>query len=627
MSQDPNTLALYDAVQNLITSLEIPHITITQHGNSANTLAGLFRILLFKRLESSIHSFIISLNRLIDKEKKFKVNVKKHGWKQTIARNNDEIISVKDDQELTDYIETMDQDTDDNGNADLSDQDVIDLVDSDLKHIYDFKSRYLDPIISKNKEYEDPKLDQLKKILSSMTRQKILIFTQYADTAEYLNERLQEFAKKNNKILDCIIGDITRDVGNHEIDTEEKIRRFAPKANRALLEDGEEIDILVSTDTLSEGVNLQDSSVIINYDLPWNPMRIVQRVGRVDRIGSSSRTTVFNIIPNKELEAFLSLLEKLESKIKNITDIVGKESYILSENEDLDPKTIGKKLKEVRTSEDYRTYENRVNAQLDLQTDDAHGQKIILLRQKMIEHNMSCSDKRGMVQKQYSKEDSPYSIIQENMEQCTFVLFRVYDKSKNKKIHNLMILKDMISNEYKIIHVDDSKILSLPEMSRGISKMSAKPFELNDHVEDIIKYFEDEKFSEINKKYNKINMIVEGVNATANAQKYVSDHLDHIISSKQKQLDGEISGEILSNTEYCISKLRDHVLHKKDASKLNHWYGSSDIRADVNKLTYPEFVEKTTEYIKNYIIESRGYTTPRRKDDIAYSIVCRGASI
>ena len=614
--------ALYDAVQNLILSLEIPHITLSMLGNSPNSLSGLFRILLFKRLESSIHSFITSLDRLIVKETAFKDNVKKHGWKNTVAQN-DGIESIKEDQEISDYVEEVERGITGDENIDKSNQDVINSVDSDLELIHDFKLKYIDPIILKKGEYEDPKLVQLEKILSSMIKQKILIFTQYADTAEYLNKRLKKFAKNNDKSLDCIIGDKARQVGNYEIDAEEKIKRFAPKANHALLNKGEEIDILVSTDTLSEGVNLQDCSIIINYDLPWNPMRIVQRVGRVDRIGSTSRTTVFNIIPNKELEVFLNLLEKLESKIKNITEIVGKESYILSESEDIDPKTIGKKLKDVRESEDYGSYERRVSGQIDFKTDDGHAQKIILLRQKMIEHNLACSHKS---RQQYELEESPYSIIHENMGQHTFVLFRVYDKSQNEKIYNIMILKDTISGEYEIIQSDDSKILSLPEISNGVSKKTAKPFKLDEHVDDIVKHFKNKELPKITKEYESSKMFVDDTVIVYNAQKYVSDML-YRCSDSQKRLDSEMDDKTIRDLNYCISKLEEHTVNKQDIFKLNHWYGDSDLKTDIRKLETVDFVKKTLRFVDEYLIESRGYTPPRLPENISYSIICRGASI
>ncbi len=92
---------------------------------------------------------------------------------------------------------------------------------------------------------------------------------------------------------------------------------FAPVANERPVPDSEkEIDILINTDVLSEGQNLQDCGIIINYDLTWNPIRLVQCNGRIDRIGSThSEIAIFNMFPENELEALLRLVERLTTRI------------------------------------------------------------------------------------------------------------------------------------------------------------------------------------------------------------------------------------------------------------------------------------------------------------------------
>ena len=381
---------LYNDVQDLIMSLKIPHITRIKHHGAAINLSGLFRILLFKRLESSIHSFIISIDKLLEKEEKFKQDVEKNGLVETILKSNDN--DLEDDMELTDFLDELEKPNNVDSPSIVPDDIAIDEAIFDIEKITEFKNKYSKNILLGDNRYHDPKLTLIKEIINNMSLRKILIFTQYADTAEYLYKSLKKFTAKQNISLDCVMGDHGRPVGNTALDIEQKIDRFAPEANKVLIEPRDEINIMIATDTLSEGVNLQDCSTIINYDLPWNPMRMVQRVGRVDRIGSKSRTTVYNIIPDKELEAFLSLLEKLEDKIKNITSIVGKESYILSEDEELDPKTIGIKLKEARLSTNYAKYENPIDDELHFETNDHHSKTILVLRQKMNELNLACSD-------------------------------------------------------------------------------------------------------------------------------------------------------------------------------------------------------------------------------------------
>lgn len=214
----------------------------------------------------------------------------------------------------------------------------------------------------------DPKLDSLKQIIGnpsfkseklkeipSLNGKKIIIFTQYRDTAYYLYYNLLDWIRneidlhtwlkeKHDKIK---IGLVT---GDTETATKTNyIKRFAPQANngREEVEKFGEIEILISTDALSEGVNLQDADAVINYDLPWNPMTIVQRVGRVNRIGNDKEVYVINFIPSEEIEVIVGVLRKLKEKIKDITMIIGKDVRILSPEEEISIETFGERIKHI----------------------------------------------------------------------------------------------------------------------------------------------------------------------------------------------------------------------------------------------------------------------------------------
>ena len=118
------------------------------------------------------------------------------------------------------------------------------------------------------------------------------------------------------------------------------INRFAPKSSKySIKENEEEIDILISTDVLSEGQNLQDCNILINYDLSWNPVRIIQREGRIDRITTQhDNIYIYNFMPENELEALLNLVDKINKKISYINQTIGTESKILSEDEVINEK-------------------------------------------------------------------------------------------------------------------------------------------------------------------------------------------------------------------------------------------------------------------------------------------------
>ncbi|AKG91652.1 Helicase conserved C-terminal domain/PLD-like domain/SNF2 family N-terminal domain [Geoglobus ahangari] len=212
----------------------------------------------------------------------------------------------------------------------------------------------------------DPKLEALKQLMvkpkymseklgieENLYKKKFIIFTQYKDTAYYLYHNLREWIEREidlhpwlkDKADRIKIGLVTGDT-----DTETKmnyIKRFAPKANSGDEEVRRygEIEILISTDALSEGVNLQDADAVVNFDLPWNPMIIVQRVGRVNRIGNDKDVYVLNFTPSREIEIIVGILSKLKQKIEDITLVVGKESKILSQEEDISVETFGERIK------------------------------------------------------------------------------------------------------------------------------------------------------------------------------------------------------------------------------------------------------------------------------------------
>ena len=184
----------------------------------------------------------------------------------------------------------------------------------------------------------DDKLQRLIRLLQTktLTRQKVLIFTEFADTARYLKQEL-------DKVNICGLAQVDSATKENRARV---IQRFSPYYNgtssAALAEVGqEEIRVLISTDVLSEGLNLQDASHMINYDIHWNPVRLIQRIGRVDRrmdpeieerlvvdrpqvAASRGKVLFWNFLPPDELDDILALYSKVTQKtfthFKNIRD-------------------------------------------------------------------------------------------------------------------------------------------------------------------------------------------------------------------------------------------------------------------------------------------------------------------
>ena len=180
---------------------------------------------------------------------------------------------------------------------------------------------------------DDSKIRSLVKILkdieASKAGTKVLIFSYFSDTISYLQENL---ASKTPHINDSNIGFVSSSTGS---DSERLASRFSPISKKYNLKDGEsELQFLVATDVLSEGQNLQDAGVLINYDLHWNPVRMIQRNGRVNRLGTKFKTVhIHNMRPEKKLDSYLNLVQRLQGKIDMIRNTIGTDTPVLDEPE------------------------------------------------------------------------------------------------------------------------------------------------------------------------------------------------------------------------------------------------------------------------------------------------------
>lgn len=178
--------------------------------------------------------------------------------------------------------------------------------------------------------------DQDDKLQTFLTRlekkpikgRKCLIFTQYADTAVYIYNNLNPGGVK--KDIEIIYG---TDKSKSRV-----VGRFAPKANPEFVfqKEDTEISLLVATDVLAEGLNMQDCDIVLNYDLHWNPVRLIQRFGRIDRIGSEHEVIWgLNFLPETGIERNLGLTAVLQNRIQEIHDTIGEDAAILDKSERL----------------------------------------------------------------------------------------------------------------------------------------------------------------------------------------------------------------------------------------------------------------------------------------------------
>lgn len=299
-------------------------------------LMGFCRTNLFKRLESSGYAFLLSISRHILRNFIF-IHALENHLEVPIGKN---IV-----ENLDNFLEDDDTDREDddttisfilNEKQYLEKADEVyhlfttkyrmrfvwlnyDLVNNDLTRSLIDDARILIKILTLAKEWipeDDRKLNALVSILEEKhPKDKVLIFTQYSDTANYLHG---QFTKRN--------------IDNHAVVTGDSenpthfAQRFSPRSNEKpeITDSPEELRILLTTDVLSEGQNLQDSYIILNYDLPWAIIRLIQRAGRVDRIGQKSEKILcYSFLPEDGLENIIRLRGKLTARIKENSEVVG----------------------------------------------------------------------------------------------------------------------------------------------------------------------------------------------------------------------------------------------------------------------------------------------------------------
>lgn len=185
-----------------------------------------------------------------------------------------------------------------------------------------------------SEDNEDKKLKKfadeiVSQIESGKYGHKVLVFSFFSDTIEYLRDNISNVLNGRIKNFDARAEFVSSNIGN----VEDIAKRFSPKSKRYELKSGEkEVDFLFATDVLSEGQNLQDAGILVNYDLHWNPVRMIQRNGRINRLGSEyKQILIANARPHDDLELYLKLVSRLESKIETINNTVGNDQSILGE--------------------------------------------------------------------------------------------------------------------------------------------------------------------------------------------------------------------------------------------------------------------------------------------------------
>ena len=312
-------------------------------------LIGMMKVNFLKRLESSVKSFAITMDRTVTKIEALESRLIR--FKETQGANAQELqaslfvpeAEEGDDDDLREAFEV--------GSLGYSMADMdVDRWLADLakdKQQLSMLAETADGVDAKR----DAKLAELKKIIqekaehpstnhSGEANRKVIVFCAFADTAAYLYETLEAWATAKLRLNIALVSGGARP--NRSTfgaqDFSHILANFAPRAKqrhkmRSMPQDGE-IDILIATDCISEGQNLQDCDLLVNYDIHWNPVRIIQRFGRIDRIGSLNNSIqLVNFWPTPDLNKYINLKNRVEARMALVDIAATNEDNILSADE------------------------------------------------------------------------------------------------------------------------------------------------------------------------------------------------------------------------------------------------------------------------------------------------------
>jgi len=292
---------------------------------SQKNIGGFMKGILVKRLESSFYAFKQSTDRFVSSYEHF-IDMFQKGTVYISKKVN--VFELLDNDQEDKLIKMVEEEKAEKYSSSDFNDDFLPCLRRDLailKQIQELWSHI-------NK---DPKADEFVSMLrkdKDLAGKKVIVFTESKETSDILYERLS--AEFSGRVLRyssdgadfngiCFGAEAARQIINENFDPREKLQK-------------DDVDILITTDVLAEGVNLHRSNILVNYDLPWNPTRILQRVGRINRVGSTfSQYFVYNCFPTAESDSHLHLEENVIAKIQAFHNTLGADAKILSDGEEI----------------------------------------------------------------------------------------------------------------------------------------------------------------------------------------------------------------------------------------------------------------------------------------------------
>lgn len=347
------TFARYQPGNNLKATFKRSDFEQTQERN----LVGFMKTMLIKRLESSRFAFLQTVSRFIN------------SYEQFIKMYNSGTVYISKKVDVYDYLESENEDeliealeNDSKAKiykANQFNNDFIDKLEFDLSILKWMKDSW-----SKiDKDFKKDAFIQALKSDEYLKDNKILIFSESMETGlDLYNSLYEDFG---NSVLFYSSGECRYENKSVSPNTVKDLihKNYDPK----YYETSDDIKVLITTDVLAEGINLHRSNIIINYDLPWNPTRVLQRVGRVNRVGSKfDKIHIYNIFPSATADNELNLEDNIKAKIQAFHETLGEDAkYLTEEEETTNHKLFGENFYDKVTNKDtYNEDESEENSDL-----------------------------------------------------------------------------------------------------------------------------------------------------------------------------------------------------------------------------------------------------------------------
>ena len=447
-------------------------------------ILGFIKTILLKRLESSFYAFIMTLKRFISSYETF-IEMFNSGTIY-VGKNSYNTYNIQNSESIDIFFDLLNKDKLYKfSSKDFNDNLIIDLK-QDLEDLKIILSMWI------NIKY-DPKIEELQKTMINnpiLNNKKIIIFTESLETSEYLYEKLE---KVYNKRVVLFNGK-----SNKKMKKDIELS-FNPKYG----EQTNKYDILITTDVLSEGINLHNSNIIINYDLPWNPTKIMQRVGRINRIGSKyDNIYIFNIFPTSQTSEILPIQDRIILKLQAFHDTLGDDFKYLSENESISSKQLFEILDDNIEKDDILFNEELMY--LNMLKEVKNNQP--LFYDKII--NLPKKTKTGKISKDIKEESVITFIKHESLK--TFFITNEYETKQISFLKAIKLIESNITdkqikipeNYFDFFKKNNQAFDSFIEIDDTIDTSRKKITGNNLKVINVIKALRNEKsFYENDKKY------------------------------------------------------------------------------------------------------------------------------